>query len=100
MERARDVVAFASFAALETDLGDWMSVADARIHGTTHEAPSVRFARDERATLRSIPVRALPHREQRLRRRVANDALVDVDTVRYSVPHRFVGEHVEVALGD
>ena len=37
--------------------------------------------------------------ERRLRRRVANDALVDVDTVRYSVPHRLVQERVEVALG-
>jgi hypothetical protein len=32
-----------------------------------------------------LPVRALPRREQRFRRRVAHDALVDVDTVRYSV---------------
>jgi len=35
-----------------------------------------------------------------LRRRVAHDALVDVDTVRYSVPHGLVREHVEVQLGD
>jgi hypothetical protein len=29
---------------------------------------------------------------------VANDALVDVDTVRYSVPHRFVRDTVEVQV--
>jgi hypothetical protein len=29
---------------------------------------------------------------------VAHDALVDVDTVRYSVPHRLVRDHVEVVL--
>jgi len=42
----------------------------------------------------------LPRRAQRLRRRVAHDALVDVETVRYGVPHRLVRDHVEVAVGD
>jgi len=77
---------FDSFTALETHLGDWMILADRRLHGTTHEAPIVRFDREERHALRPLPVRALPRREQRLRRRVAHDAFVDVDTVRYSVP--------------
>jgi transposase len=93
--------AFASVAALEQYLGEWMtSTADQRRHGTTREAPMVRFARDEQAALRPLPVRALPRREQRLRRRVATDAFVDVDTVRYSVPHRLVRDHVEVVLDE
>jgi len=91
---------FASFAALEAHLAAWMVEADGRIHGTTHEPPIVRFERDERQALRPLPARPVPVREQRLRRRVANDALVDVDTVRYSVPHRLVREAVEVALGE
>ena len=91
---------FDSFAALETHLADWMVVADQRIHGTTHEAPRVRFDRDERQALRPLPVRALPRREQRLRRRVAHDAFVDVDTVRYSVPHQLIRDHVEIAIED
>jgi transposase len=89
---------FDSFATLERHLADWMVLADARIHGTTHEAPIVRFDRDERAALRPLPIRALPRREQRYRRRVAHDALVDVDTVRYSVPHRLVRDHVDVRI--
>ena len=44
-------------------------------HGTTHEAPIVRFERDERAALRPLPLRALPRRTQRLRRRVAHRRL-------------------------
>ena len=32
-------------------------------HGTTHEAPIVRFERDERAALRPLPLRALPRRD-------------------------------------
>jgi hypothetical protein len=67
-----------------------MALADERIHGTTHETPRARFEREERMALRPLPVRALPRREQRVRRRVANDAFVDLDTVRYSVPHRLV----------
>jgi Mu transposase-like protein len=31
---------------------------------------------------------------------VAHDALVDVDTVRYSVPYRLVRQYVEVRVGD
>jgi transposase len=91
---------FDSFAALETYLTGWMALADDRCHGTTHETPAVRFVREERAALRPLPVRALPRREQRLRRRVANDALVDIDTVRYSVPHRLVREAVDVEVGE
>jgi transposase len=89
---------FESFAALEASLTGWMAIADARIHGTTHEAPLVRFERDERAALRPLLVRALPRREQRLRRRVAHDAFIDLDTVRYSVPHRLVRDHVDVVI--
>jgi hypothetical protein len=50
--------------------------------------------------LRRCPARALPRREQRLRRRVAHDAFVDVDTVRYSVPYRLVRDHVDVAIDE
>jgi hypothetical protein len=50
--------------------------------------------------LRPLPVRALPRREQRLRRRVAHDALVDVDTVRYSVPYRLVRDQVDVIVDE
>jgi hypothetical protein len=89
---------FKSFATLETHLAAWMVTADQRIHGTTHEAPIVRFDRDERQALRPLPVRALPRREQRLRRRIANDAFVDIDTVRYSVPHRLVRDYVDVVI--
>jgi transposase len=89
---------FDSFGALEQHLAQWMTIADQRCHGTTREAPMVRFERDERAALRALPHRALPQRTQRLRRRVALDAFVDVDTVRYSVPHRLVRDHVEVVI--
>ena len=91
---------FASFAALEEHLREWMFEADRRLHGTTYERPIARFQREEAAALRPLPAHPLVVRHQRLTRRVANDALVAVDTVRYSVPHRYVREHVEVLLGE
>lgn len=91
---------FESFAALEQHLAAWCLHSDERVHGTTHERPRERFERDERAALKPLPARPLPARLQRLARRVAHDALVDVDTVRYSVPHRLVRDRVEVELGD
>jgi transposase len=93
-------LSFDSFAALEQHLAEWVVSADRRRHGTTREAPLVRFEREERAQLRPLLDRALPRRVQRVRRRVALDAFVDVDTVRYSVPHRLVRDHVDVAVGD
>jgi transposase len=93
-------LAFESFAALETHLATWITLADQREHGTTHEAPIVRFERDERQALRPLPGRALPRHAQRLRRRVAHDAFVDLDTIRYSVPYRLVRDHVDVAVED
>jgi hypothetical protein len=91
---------FASFAALEQHLAQWMEEADQRVHGTTHERPCDRFVRDEQAALRPLPARPLPRREQRLRRRVASDAFVDVETVRYSVPYQLVRDHVDVAIDE
>jgi len=92
--------AFASFAALEQHLAQWMDEADQRVHGTTHERPCDRFVCEEQAALRPLPARPLPRREQRLRRRVASDAFVDVETVRYSVPYQLVRDHVDVAIDE
>jgi hypothetical protein len=91
---------FESFAGLEAHVVDWMALADQREHGTTHEAPALRFERDERQALRPLPLRPPVARDRKVTRKVANDALVDVDTVRYSVPHRLVKEHVEVLVGE
>jgi transposase len=90
---------FASFAALDAHLAEWMVIADQREHGTTHERPVDRFE-GERAALRPLPPKSLAIRHRRLRRRVSNDSFVDVDTVRYSVPFRLVRAEVDVLVGD
>ncbi len=91
---------FSSWAALDAHLAWWMQMADERDHGTTHEAPRVRFERAEAAALRPLPARPIPVRQRREQRKVASDCFVDVDTVRYSVPHRLVGRTVQVLVGD
>jgi transposase len=92
--------AFASFGELESHLVAWMAKADEREHGSTHEAPRVRFEREEVTTLKALPASPPPARERRLERRVATDCFVDVDTVRYSVPHKLIRERVEVLVSE
>jgi len=92
--------AFASIAELDTHLARWCVDADQRVHGTTHERPLDRFERDERVALGPLPARPLPVRERRVTRKVAADCFVDVDRVRYSVPHRLVRRSVEVLVGE
>jgi transposase len=91
---------FDSFAALEAHLACWMVKADERVHGTTHELPRVRFETAEAKALRPLPANPLPVRQRRLARKVSSDCFVDVDTVRYSVPHKLVRRSVEVVVGD
>ncbi|MBM4438238.1 MAG: IS21 family transposase [Actinobacteria bacterium] len=90
---------FASFAALTAWLPQWMALADGRIHGTTHERPHERFERAEKAALQPLPSIPPAHEPRVLKRTVAGDCCVDVETIRYTVPHRLVREHVEVVVG-
>jgi len=89
---------FDSFAHLQDHLSAWQLLVDGRVHGTTHQVPAERFGRDEREALRPLPARPLPTHGRRLQRRVANDSLIDIDTVRYSVPHRLVRDRVEALV--
>ena len=91
---------FASFAELEERLAAWCARADRRVHKSTHERPYDRFVASEQQALRPLPERALPVRERRLARKVSGDSFVDIDTVRYSVPHRLVRDRVEVLVGE
>jgi len=85
---------FASWEELNGWLERWSGeVADVRIHGTTHERPQDRFAREQLTPLGTRP----PYRYERVRvRRVANDALVAVGAARYSVPAEYVGALISV----
>jgi transposase len=89
---------FSSFAELEQHLSWWMEHVDNRVHGTTNEVPRERFVVEEKALL-PLPSPSLKVRgERRLKRRIANDAFVDVDTVRYSVPIEHARRHADVLI--
>ena len=85
---------FPHWAALEAWLEEWAAtVADRRVHGTTHERPIDRFAREALTPVGRQP----PYHYDTIRRRiVAADALVSIAAGRYSVPVRYVGQTVDV----
>lgn len=91
--------AFDTFAALEAHLAEWTrDIADQRVHGTTGEAPMLRFARDEADKLKPLP-QCGPFLAMRdLSRRVGSDCAVEFDTNSYSVPWRLIGERVRVLV--
>jgi transposase len=70
-------------------------VADRRMHGTTHEPPIERFAR-EAGALTPLAGRAGFLAAMPRSRVVASDWLVSIDANRYSVPWRLIGATVEV----
>jgi transposase len=87
---------FVDIVDFTEQLAEWnATVADARVHGTTHEVPLRRFDR-ERPHL--LPTHRQPSflTDARVSRIVARDWLVSFRSNRYSVPFRLIGKSVEV----
>jgi transposase len=87
---------FRDLADFNEQLAAWQAeVADLRIHGTVHERPIDRFAREASALVRTLDqpsfYEAIPRE-----RVVAEDWLVAIDANRYSVPWRLIGKTVQV----
>jgi len=92
---------FASVDELHAHLDRWMrEIADVRVHGTTGEPPLARFERDEAAALKPLPAKAPFLQVRELARRVHTDACIELDTNRYSVPWRLIGESVSVLVAE
>jgi transposase len=100
----RNALAGRRFETLD-ELNAWLttwalSVADERVHGTTHEIPRERFERDERTRMIAVDQRP-PTRECRtLRRQVAADGFVTIETNRYPVPYEWCRAEVDVQLSE
>jgi Mu transposase-like protein len=73
-----------------------VTVADQRIHGTTFRKPAEAFDEER---LRSHVGRPPYVLQTSMRRTVARDCLVTIETNRYSVPATYGGKHVEVQWG-
>ena len=91
--------AFANWDAFEAHLAQWeRDVANVRVHGTTGEAPTVRFERDEEHRLKPLGGRAAFGALRELTRVVGNDCAVEIDTNSTSVPWRLIGERVAITV--
>jgi hypothetical protein len=90
---------FQTLEEVNAYLLDWcVTVADERIHGTTHERPSARFERAEASALIRIDLRPAPPHERVVTRVVPADAYVTIETNRYPVPLEWIGTRVEVRV--
>jgi hypothetical protein len=90
---------FTSWAEMEAHLVAWTrDIADLRLHGTTGEAPAVRFARDEAQALKPLGGTPPFTTARDLVRRVGADCAVAIDGNAYSVPWRLIGERVRVTV--
>lgn len=100
----RNALAGRRFDTLD-ELNVWLStwsltIADERVHGTTHEIPRERFERDERMKMIAVDRRP-PSRECRTQRRqVGTDGYVAIETNRYPVPYGWCRAEVEVQLSE
>lgn len=90
---------FVDLEALNAWLLEWcLTVADQRVHGTTHELPAERFARSEAAALIPVDARPPAPQERTESRIVPRDGLVAVEANRYPVPLSWAGHRVQVRL--
>ncbi len=85
------------------ELNDWLlhwcfAIADQRVHGTTHERPAERFAREEAAALIAVDRRPPAPRERWETRIVPRDGYVAIEANRYPVPLSWVGIQAQVHL--
>lgn len=69
-------------------------MVNAHIHGTTVEAPIVRFARDEAHRLKPLGGQPSFRSLRELTRVVGNDCAIKIDTNSHSATRRLIGERV------
>jgi len=87
---------FVDIVDVQEQLDEWnATIADVRIHGTTHVPPIERFNAEQPA-LTPIAGHGAFNEIRRVTRIVADDYLVSFQTNRYSVPFALIGKAVEV----
>jgi transposase len=87
---------FLDIVDFQAQLDEWnASIADQRVHGTTHERPVERFER-EREHLIALAGQPGFQLARSVSRIIAEDWLVSYAANRYSVPFRLIGQTVSV----
>ena len=80
---------------LNAELSKWQcEVADLRVHGTTHERPLDRFAQEALCPLLRSAYQYVPT----IQRKVAQDAMLNFESNRYSVPWPHAGKCVDLKV--
>lgn len=91
-------LSYDTWEVLHAHLNWWMTeVADARIHGTTHERPIDRFE-SETACLLPLGSQVSYLKVRKVNRKVTGDCRVELDTNRYSIPYQLVGQEVKLEV--
>ena len=90
--------AFLDLVQTNKDCQSWLAVKTERVHGTTHEKVSERFAR-EKPTLAPLPFHEFDT-SYRVMRLVRKDCMVQFNGNRYMTPHGLVGREVMVRVKD
>jgi len=84
---------FTGLNDLNQQVRQWLdTVANVRIHGTTHEMPSMRLQKETLKKANPIPFEYV----ERHIRKVSNDSLVSYQGSRYSVPFQYIGYLVHI----
>jgi len=87
------VKTFQNLHDLNIQARNWMdTVANVRVHGTTHEVPQERWQHENLKKMNIIPF----ERMERHARKVTFDACISYEANRYSVPFQYAGNTVHV----
>jgi transposase len=87
---------FVDIDDFNTQLGEWLTKANGRVHRTLRCRPADRIVEDRRAMMDLPPV--LPDPASRFATRIARDHHVRVGTCDYSVHPKAIGRRVEVRV--
>lgn len=88
---------FNSYTEMESQLKQWSNTANNRIHGTTKIKPTELFADTEGAALKALPQEEFNMIDWQVRK-ISKDCHIHLYNNYYSVPSKYVGENVEVAV--
>ncbi len=88
---------YGDFGALVAACEDFMAEVNGRVHRETRRVPAEMLA-EERLRLHPVPAGAFTAVFGQSRQ-VGKDATIQVESVRYSVPHALIGESVWVRFG-
>jgi len=92
---------FVSWEEMEQHIIKWLKeVSDMRSLTDAHDTPLSRYETAERAELKPTLDRAPYVQIREYVRKVSRDSFVNVDTNRYSVPWKYIGESVLVYVTD